>query len=143
MASETTPLSGAAGSEPSIGAPNVFLKVLVVIGGIGFFGESLLAIMNHVAREQYRRLIIDAYCLLSAVTILGMEITLPVLNKFRQFLTSELKVLTSKAGLAVFYIIAGSFELTRDPTVKGGDLANILAYYMFALAVLILLGSFF
>mmetsp|Transcript_3752 Transcript_3752/g.3544 ORF Transcript_3752/g.3544 Transcript_3752/m.3544 type:complete len:145 (-) Transcript_3752:134-568(-) len=144
MVNESTPLTGSSASTTSIGSTNMLFCILAIIGGVGLLGESGLAMVNHTKRGQMRRLVIDVYCFLSAIMILNMEIpALPFSGRVRKFLATDMKYLTSPVGLSLFYIVAGSLECTRDPTVAGGDLANILGFYMFALAGLSLIASFF
>jgi hypothetical protein len=74
----------------------------------------------HILRGQMRRLIIDVYCFLSAIMILGMEIpALPFSGRVNKFLVTAMKFLTSPVGLSLFYVVAGSLECTRVSSSEG------------------------
>jgi hypothetical protein len=101
-------------------APQPPQPLLAIIGGVGFLGESGLAMVMHILRGQMRRLIIDVYCFLSAIMILGMEIpALPFSGRVNKFLVTAMKFLTSPVGLSLFYVVAGSLECTRVSSSEG------------------------
>jgi len=120
MVNESTPLTGSSASTTSIGSTNMLFCILAIIGGVGFLGESGLAMVMHTKRGQMRRLIIDVYCFLSAIMILNMEIpALPFSGRVRKFLATDMKFLTSPVGLSLFYAVAGSLECTRVSSSEG------------------------
>lgn len=132
-------------SKSTVGSTNAIFGILAIIAGIGLFGESSLAILNHIKREQYRRLIVDFYCFLSSVLIMNMEIgALPTSKGMKQFLSSEFKFLTCNKGLAVFYVFAGSFELTRVSNASSSSLyLSLVSLFFFILTKVLFLSCFY
>ena len=120
MVNESTPLTGSEASTTSIGSTNMLFCILAIIGGVGFLGESGLAMYMHTLRGQPRRIIIDALCFISALIILNMEIpAIPLSGKVRKFLATDMKFLTRPVGLSLFYVVAGSLECTRVSSSEG------------------------
>ena len=115
MVDEETPLAGTGTSSATvtIGQKNSILRIFAILGGLMYFGEGFAAINNHIVRGQPRRCIVDFYCLLCGVIILGMEIKIARFASFKSFLSTQVAFLTSTTGLVVLYVAAGFFEITR------------------------------
>lgn len=111
MVSESTPLTGT-GTGSTVGDAGK-LKMLGILAGVALLPEVLLGGYHHIIREQPRRLVVDAYILILSILILAVESS----GAARGAVAKHLNFVQSVSGRSIFFIIAGSLELTRVRTV--------------------------
>jgi hypothetical protein len=107
MVSESTPLTGT-GTGSAAGDAGK-LKILGILAGVALLPEVLLGSYHHILREQPRRLVVDAYILILSILILAVESSAAA----RSAIAKQAIFVQSISGRSIFFLIAGTLELTR------------------------------